>query len=108
MRMEWNAASAQATFLFDTNNDNGPGLYDFSYTRSVLPSTFNSTNSRLFIGGGNGLSFDNIIVTVPEPSAALLGGLALLRLAATNPSHDVLQRDCVISLNLPRLIPQHS
>ena len=80
MRMEWNAASAQATFLFDTNNDNGPGLYDFSYTRSVLTTTFNSTNSRLFIGGGNGLSFDNIVVTVPEPSAALLGGLGVLGL----------------------------
>ena len=80
MRMEWNAVSAQATFLFDTNNNNAPGVYDFSYTRSVLLTTFNSTNSRLVIGGGNGLSFDNIVVTVPEPSAALLGGLSVLGL----------------------------
>ena len=63
LRMEWDAASAQATFLFDTNNDSGPGVYDFSYTRSVLTTTFNSANSRLFIGGGNGLSFDNFVVT---------------------------------------------
>lgn len=79
IRMEWNAALSQATFLFDLNND---GTYDpaLTYTSTVAPSTFTASNSRLVIGGGNGLSFDNIVVTVPEPSAALLGGLGVLAL----------------------------
>lgn len=79
IRMEWNAALSRATFLFDLNND---GAYDplLTYTSIVGPTTFTASNSRLVIGGGNGLSFDNIVVIVPEPSAALLGGLGVLAL----------------------------
>ena len=79
MRMEWNATTKLATFLFDVGND---GTYDpaLTYTVNGADNGFDATNSRLFVGGGNGLVFDNIVVTVPEPSAALLGGLGVLGL----------------------------
>lgn len=81
MRMDWNATSKQATFLFDLNND---GTYDPALTFVVngADNGFTGSNSQLFLGGGNGLIFDNISVTapVPESSAALLGGLGVLGL----------------------------
>lgn len=40
---------------------------------------YNSTNGRIFFGGNSNSTFDNFSV-VPEPSAALLGGLGLLGL----------------------------
>jgi uncharacterized protein (TIGR03382 family) len=78
--MEWNASTQLATFLFDVGND---GIYDpaLTYTANGADNGFNATNSKLFLGGGNGLVFDNIVVTtIPEPSAALLGGLGVLAL----------------------------
>ena len=80
IRMDWNATSKLATFFFDSGND---GTYDPLKTFTLDGSTngFTGSNSRLFVGGGNGLSFDNINVTaVPEPSAALLGALGVLGL----------------------------
>lgn len=79
MRMEWNAGTQQATFLFDLGND---GTYDPARTFVVngADNGFTASNSQLFLGGGNGLIFDNIVVAVPEPSAALLGGLGVLGL----------------------------
>ena len=80
MRMDWNATTQQATFLFDLGND---GTYDpaLTFTRNGADNGFTASNSQLFLGGGNGLSFDNINVTaVPEPSAALLGALGVLGL----------------------------
>ncbi len=81
MRMEWNATTMQATFLFDVGND---GTYDPALTFVVDGSDngFDGTNSQLFVGGGNGTTFDNISVTaaVPEPSTALLAGFGLLGL----------------------------
>ncbi len=76
IRMDWNATTKQATFMFDLGND---GTYDPARTYIVDGSNngFDGTNSRLFVGGGNGLIFDNISI-VPEPSAALLGGLGVL------------------------------
>ncbi len=81
MRMEWNATSKLATFLFDVGND---GTYDPALTFTVDGSNngFTGSNSQLFVGGGNGTTFDNISITapVPEPTSALLcalGGLAL-------------------------------
>ena len=78
--MEWVAATSQATFKFDLNND---GTYEpaRNFTIDGSNNSFTSSNSRLFVGGGFGLKFDNIVVTaVPEPSAALLGGLGVLAL----------------------------
>jgi MYXO-CTERM domain-containing protein len=81
MRMDWNATTMQATFLFDLGND---GTYDpaLTFTRDGSNNSFTASNSQLFLGGGNGLSFDNISVTspIPEPSAVLLGGLGVLGL----------------------------
>lgn len=80
MRMDWNATSGEATFMFDLGND---GTYDapLNFTTVGSDNGFTSSNSQLFLGGGNGLSFDNINVSVvPEPSAALLGGLGVLGL----------------------------
>ena len=83
MRMEWNANTQNAIFTFDAGNDgiyNGP--LDFTFTRDATANGFTSTTSQLFVGGGNGLVFDNISVTapIPEPSIALLGGLGVLGL----------------------------
>ena len=78
MRMDWNATTLQATFLFDLGND---GTYDpaLTFTRNGADNGFTASNSQLFLGGGNGLIFDNINV-VPEPSAALLGALGVVGL----------------------------
>ncbi len=82
MRMDWNATTKQATFLFDVGND---GTYDPALTFVVDGSDngFDATNSQLFVGGGNGTTFDNIsITTVPEPTSALLGSLGLFLIGA--------------------------
>jgi hypothetical protein len=81
IKMDWNAVSQSATFGYDAENDGDyTGPNDKTY--SLTGSGFTSTNSQLFLGGGNGLIFDNISVTsVPEPSAALLGALGVLCLA---------------------------
>ncbi len=73
MRMDWNATTKQATFMFDLGND---GTYDpaRTFVLNGADNGFTASNSKLFLGGGNGLVFDNISVNgVPEPSAALLG-----------------------------------
>jgi MYXO-CTERM domain-containing protein len=82
MRMEWVAATQTATYLFDaTNNGSYNGIDDKTYSAGAANSLFNATNSQLFLGGGNGLVFDNIVVsTIPEPTAALLGSLGVLAL----------------------------
>lgn len=83
MRMDWNATTKQATFLFDVGND---GTYDPALTFVVDGSDngFTGSNSQLFVGGGNGTKFDNISVTspAPEPSSALLCALGVLAVGA--------------------------
>lgn len=80
LRMDWVAATSQATFMFDLNND---GTYEPARTFTIngADNGFTGANSQLFVGGGFGLTFDNInVAVVPEPSAALLGGLGVLGL----------------------------
>lgn len=81
MRMDWNATTMLATFMFDLDND---GTYEpaRTFTLNGADNGFTASNSRLFVGGGFGVTFDNISVIspIPEPSAALLGGLGVLGL----------------------------
>jgi PEP-CTERM motif len=80
MRMDWDAITKQATFMFDLGND---GTYDpaSTFVLNGLDNGFTASNSKLFLGGGNGLIFDNIVVNaIPEPSSVLLGGLGMLGL----------------------------
>lgn len=56
-----------ATFEFDQLND---GSIDEAFTIDASDNGFNATNSQLILGGGNGLIFDNIGVTLfSEPFA---------------------------------------
>lgn len=82
MRMEWVASSQTATYFYDaTNNGSYSDPADRTYSAGAANALFTNSNSRLFLGGGNGLVFDNIVVsTIPEPTAALLGGLGVLAL----------------------------
>lgn len=80
IRMEWNATTKTAIFTFDAFNDgilNGPS--DFTFSRDATANGFTSTASQLFVGGGNGLTFDNVTVApvVPEPGSVVLLGLGL-------------------------------
>jgi alpha-L-arabinofuranosidase len=61
LRMSWNATSKIATFAIDLGNN---GTYDSSFTVDGSDNGFDSTNSQLLLGGGNGVSFDNISVIV--------------------------------------------
>ena len=73
VRMTWDAVNKSAKFEFDRENDGiytGPNDRNFTITNT----TFNASNSRLVLGGGNGLIFDDISV-VPEPSSLALVGL---------------------------------
>ena len=83
MRMDWNATTSQAIFMFDLGND---GTYDpaLTFTVNGADNSFTASNSQLFVGGGNGLTFDNVSVTspVPEPSSALLCALGAFALGA--------------------------
>lgn len=76
LRMQWDATTKIATLGYDAAND---GIFESSFTVNGADNGFDGTNSKLFVGGGNGLIFDNISI-VPEPSAALLGGLGMLAL----------------------------
>ena len=78
LRMTWNNVTQMALFEFDTGND---GSIDGSFTLDGSDNGFDASNSQLFIGGGNGLTFDNISVAVPEPSSSALLGLGGLALA---------------------------
>jgi hypothetical protein len=81
MRMQWTASTKTAIFTFDAGNDGiYNGVNDYTFTRVATANNFTSTTSQLIVGGANGLVFDNISVVVPEPSAALLGGLGVLGL----------------------------
>ncbi len=67
LRMEWDATTEAAIFSIDVGNT---GTFGHSSGSIVAADTFDN-NSRLFVGGGNGLIFDDISV-VPEPASWLL------------------------------------
>jgi hypothetical protein len=79
VRMRWDAATREAIFEFDVYNDGGPIV---GFTLDDVENNLTGTNSQLLVGGGNGISFDNISVrVVPEPACGMLlilAGLGLL------------------------------
>jgi hypothetical protein len=79
MRMQWDSATREAIFQFDHNND-GTGIVGF--TLDDTEHNLDGNPTQLLVGGGNGISFDNISVSiVPEPVSAMLlvlAGLGLL------------------------------
>lgn len=83
IRMTWTASTKSAFFEFDGLNN---GTIDKSFTVDGANNAFTASNSQLILGGGYGLSFDNISVTaVPEPAtygllgAGVLAGLTAVR-----------------------------
>ena len=73
MRMEWNAGSRIATFCFDRNNDGDGVVWDWKFTANGADNGFDVTNSQLLLGGGEGLSFDDIVViALPEPTIVMV------------------------------------
>ncbi len=68
IRMSWDATTKLATFAIDLGNN---GSYDSSFTVNGADNGFTATNSQLYLGGGNGLSFDNVSVYIQTPTAAL-------------------------------------
>lgn len=71
MRMEWNAGTQTATFRFDRNNDGAGVSWEWCFTAGGVDNGFDSTNTQLFFGGGEGLSFDDIVVMVPPDPTIL-------------------------------------
>ena len=68
IRMSWDANTKIATFAIDLGKN---GSYDASFTVNGADNGFDNTNSQLYLGGGNGLSFDNVSVYTQTPTEAL-------------------------------------
>ena len=63
LRMTWDAGAQQADFAFDFDYVDGETFQpEFAFTRDASAYGFDTTNSRLFFGGGNGLVFDDMVV----------------------------------------------
>jgi hypothetical protein len=75
LRMTWDSTTQQGLFQVDVNFT-GTFTSDYSVSVNGSDNGFTSLNSRLLLGGGNGISFDDISVAaviVPEPASGLLG-----------------------------------
>jgi hypothetical protein len=66
LRMSWNAQSRSALFELDANAEDGPFQPMYALTVDGSDNNFDSANSQLICGGGNGLQFDDIRVTVGD------------------------------------------
>jgi FecR-like protein len=64
LRMTWNAQTQAALFEFDTEHASGPFQPTYYLTADGSDNGFERWNSQLILGGGNGLQFDDIRVTV--------------------------------------------
>ena len=76
IQLSYTSADQMLTFSADNDND-GSGFDTFSTTIDGSDNGFDGTNSRIFVGGANSVTFDDFSVTVvPEPSAVALLGFA--------------------------------
>jgi hypothetical protein len=80
LRMTWNPNTQMARFDVDIANN---GSIDKTFTLDGSDNGFNAGNTQLYVGGGNGLTFDNISIvsSIPEPSTLALGILGIGALA---------------------------
>ncbi|MDD5707621.1 MAG: hypothetical protein PHR35_17000 [Kiritimatiellae bacterium] len=71
LRMRWNAATKVATFQVDMNY---AGVFASDFTCSVNGSGVGLTgsNARLFVGGGYGVAFDDILIEKPLSGTSIL------------------------------------
>jgi hypothetical protein len=76
MRLTWDIDTSFALFEVDTNYTGGEFIADTSKTIFGGDNGFNSTNSRLFFGGSDGVTFKDLSI-VPEPSALSLLAVGL-------------------------------
>jgi len=76
MRLTWDIDTSFALFEVDTNYTGGEFIADTSKTIFGGDNGFNSTNSRLFFGGSDGVTFKDLSI-VPEPSAFSLLAVGL-------------------------------
>lgn len=73
----WSFSGATGTFSFNAYNNSG--VIDFS--GASVPNVAADTNITLSVEGVNGAGMDSFTITaIPEPSAALLGGLGVVLL----------------------------
>ena len=70
LRMTWNAGTQQAFFDFDTDWNGGPFHSTHQLTVDGSDNGFRPWNAQLICGGGGGLQFDDICVTVTTAATA--------------------------------------
>ena len=76
VRLTWDSTTKMGLFEFDLGNN---GSIDESFTIDGSNNGFDATNSQLYLGGGRGITWDNISVTVvPEPNSMTILVLACL------------------------------
>jgi len=64
LRMTWDAATQQAEFAIDVDYAGGAFEFDYAIARDGSDNGFDVTNSNLHFGGGNGLVFDDVSVSI--------------------------------------------
>lgn len=83
VRMNWDASTQTAFFEIDAYYSGGEFVAD--YTTGIFTGSdngFNSTNSHIFVGGGENMIVHAMSVVIPEPTTIALlglGGIGLLR-----------------------------
>ncbi|MDD5708144.1 MAG: hypothetical protein PHR35_19675 [Kiritimatiellae bacterium] len=71
LHMRWNADTQVAKFGVDLDY-NGTYSPNITFSLDGTEAGFDSLNSRLFLGGGYGVSFDDILVTPPPPRGTVI------------------------------------
>lgn len=83
IRLTWNSVAQQALFEVDNSYDEFTGFVADSSSGLIDGSDNGLTlaNTSIYFGGNSDAQFDNlVIIYVPEPSSALIGGMVILGL----------------------------